>query len=53
MERTEWLEKKHREMDKLVSEIEDNAGNHDLVRMLKKQKLLLKDEIKAIERRKV
>lgn len=45
MTREEWLQKKHRELDATIWQIEDTTSNHALVKDLKKQKLALKTEI--------
>lgn len=48
MTRLEWLTKKHRELDVTISEYQNKVIDPDiekLIRDLKRQKLLIKDEI--------
>jgi len=52
MTREQWLENKHKELDKLVWEIETTKPHDTLLKDLKKRKLLLKDEIRAMRMRK-
>lgn len=48
MTRLEWLTKKHRDLDVTISEYQNKVIDPDiekLIRDLKRQKLLIKDEI--------
>lgn len=50
MTREQWLEQKHRDLDKQIWQIRDDVASHATVVDLKKQKLLIKEELLALRR---
>jgi len=44
------LQEKHDELDKRISEAIKNHGNEHIIKVLKKEKLALKDEIESFKK---